>query len=93
MIAGVVLAGCSPLTFAGKIAGNVAGRKVAEVTPAPSTAVVVDPKGGNFCDVMPKLGWPPVITDDRLNRPLANAVVGTLEHGEKECAWKQPTIP
>lgn len=86
-LAGVGLAACSTVTTLGKLTGGFIGTRAASLFSVP-TKVVVDPRGGKFCDVLPALGWPPQITDDKLNRPLANAVVGTLEFGEKQCGWK-----
>ena len=84
----VLIAGaCSPVRSLGSFVGGKLGAAVASVVPVP-TNTKVDPRGGKFCDVMSALGWPPKITDDKMNRPLANAVVGTLEHGEKQCQWK-----
>jgi len=87
-IAGVILAGCSVTTGVGKVTGKAAGAAVANQFSNPKTLTIVDPKGGQFCPTMEALGWPPQITDDRLNRPLGNAVLGALEHGEAECQWK-----
>ena len=87
------MAGCSsPLTLAGKVAGGVVGRQVAEVAPAPKTAVVVDPRGGRFCDVMNTQGGPIVLSfDDKLTTPTARRIVGVNEHGERWCNWKPLT--
>jgi hypothetical protein len=78
-----------PLAIAGKIAGKAIGTRIARSTPR-ATTVVVTPKGGSFCGVMTAYGWPPIITDDRLNRPLQDATTKALEHGEKYCNWKAP---
>lgn len=98
LIAGAVAgaAGCSPAEFLartlGRAAGNAAGMRIAAAVPV-ATTVAVDAQGGRFCPTMKQLGWPPEITDDRLNRPLANVVGDTLDHGEKECGWQPPAIP
>lgn len=94
LIAGVAAAlcsACNPFTIAGKASGAAIGKRVAERASASvkkAAIAAVDPRGGDFCPVMGALGWPPPITDDRLNAPLAGATVGALEHGEKHCGWK-----
>jgi len=91
MLTGVLIAGgCSPLTTAGKLTGAVAGRQIAAAVGAAPAKVVPAPKGGWFCTTMAALGWPPQITDDKLNRPFENVTIGTLEHGEKYCGWRPP---
>lgn len=92
LIAGVALSGCgfNPVKIAGKVTGNVAGKEIAKVTPPPATKTEVEPRGGKFCDVTSALGWPPEITDDKLNLPLNNAVANLLDHGAQYCDWKGP---
>lgn len=88
LIGCVEAAACSPFELVGRLAGGIAGREAAKAAPAPAAAIVIDPQGGNFCPVMTGMGWPPAITDDRLNDPLAGVIVDTVDHGVMHCGWK-----
>lgn len=91
---GVCSCALNPVKTAGKIAGTVAGEKLAEATANPTTDVKVEPGGGEFCPVMGALGWPPAAgTGPALVRPLdtnplARPVFGALDHGVAHCGWK-----
>lgn len=88
MIVSTVGAGCAKIIeTTGKVTGNVAGKTLAQSRPPPPAVVIVEPKGGSFCGVTQALGWPPQITDDKINRPLAGVLADTLDHGEKYCQW------
>lgn len=97
IVSALVLSGCAGFAdklakSSGKVVGTVVGEKIAEATPAPAARVEVDPRGGKFCDAVDDAGGPPLITDDRLNRPLRDWVGNLLVRAEQNCgpAWKAP---
>lgn len=84
------LAGCVT-DFLGRTAGREVGERIGQAIPTPPAAVVVEPRGGTFCEVMDGLGWMDAAFAqaeiDALTDDTYGLVRDTLEWGEDNCGW------
>lgn len=88
---GALVIGGGPEKLAGHFVGSLAGRKAADVLPAPKAAVRIK-HDGNFCRVGEGFGGPILLTDAEIKllsvQSLAR-IEKENEYGAKHCPnWK-----
>ncbi len=74
----------------GKFAGGKAGAYIAANAPTPKATTSADVRGGYFCDVMPKLGWPDKFTReerDALSDESLRPIIAANKHGRQAQCW------